>query len=80
MFEISLKKLLLLQKLKILFLGNTLLMILKAKNCWNVLRKRITKHKSKRVKKGINCKKGIKCMLNRKATIVHLTAGLIKKA
>ena len=49
MFQIGLKKFLLLQKVKTLCRGHILLVILKAKKFWNVLQKIITKNKSKRV-------------------------------
>ena len=77
MFEIGLKKFLRLKKLKTLWRGHMLLVILKAKqllerftkkNCNNSLELR-------KQKRG----KTINCMLNAKATIVLLTVGLIKE-
>ena len=47
--QIGLKKFLWLKKLKIVCRGYMLLSILWRKNCWNVLRKRISKNKSKRI-------------------------------
>ena len=77
MFENGLKKFLRLKKLKTLWRGHMLLVILKAKqllerftkkNCNNSLELR-------KQKRG----KTINCMLNAKATIVLLTVGLIKE-
>ena len=47
--QIDLEKFLWLKKLKMLCCGHMLLMILMIRNCWNILLKRIAKHKSKRV-------------------------------
>ena len=54
-----------------------LLVILKAKKCCKVLRKRVAKNKSKtfRVEKVIKRN----YMLNGKATVIRLIVGLIKK-
>ena len=81
MFPIGLKKFLLLQKLKMLFCGHMLLVILMVKN----LLKRFTKKNCKKeIEKCLQLKKSLKekainYMLNVKATIVLLITGLIKK-
>ena len=81
MFPIGLKKFLLLQKLKMLFCGHMLLVILMVKK----LLKRFTKKNCKKeIEKCLQLKKSLKekainYKLNVKATIVLLITGLIKK-
>ena len=78
--QVGMKKFSWLKKLKILWHGLMLLLILTAKKFWTFLRKRIGKKKSKRVPNWKNNKekRGINYMLNGKDTIICLIVGLIK--
>ena len=81
MFQIGLKNFLLLKKLKILFGGHMLLVILKVKKLLEHFTK---KNFKKQIKKSLELKKylkgkGIDYMSNGKVTIILLTVGSIKK-
>ena len=81
MFQIGLKKFLLLQKLKILFRGHILLLILKTKKLLERFMKKNCKKQIKkepRVEKVIK-RKSDKLYLIGKAMIILLTVGLVKK-
>ena len=81
MFQISLKKCLLLQKLKVLFRGHMSLVILKAKKFFECFTKKNCK---KQIKQSLELKKQLKekvinYTFNGEAMIIPLTVGLIKK-